>query len=147
MPGPVTRQQPLAAIDEALSQSLARRRGPGPIIAGFTADVASAIGTGWQPRVTTAEDAAGRARNLWQQAVAELADPRLQDLAGDLTAAEQNLPGQRPELSAPARPAALDAARQALASVTDFESDAGTLVTRVNAILVEHAAAAMELAA
>ncbi len=146
VPGSVA-QQPLAAIDEALSQGLALLRGLEPVIPDFTANVARAIGTGWQSRVLMVTDLAGRAQELLRQADAQLADPRLQNLDEDLAAARQNLPAHPPGLSAPPRLAELDAARQALESATAVESAAGQVVASVNAILEEHATAARELAA
>ena len=54
VPAPVA-SLPLAEIDEALSQGLARLRGLRPVIPGFAADVARALEAGWQPLVTVTE--------------------------------------------------------------------------------------------
>ena len=138
---------PLAEIDEALSQALARLRGLKVVAPAFTADIAAAINAGWNPRMTAVTALAKQARDLLRQAVTQLADARLQALDGALTAAEQDLPGQPPVLPASPRAAELDEVRQALASVTAVEMAAAEVLTGVNVILEARETAALQLSA
>ena len=146
VPAPVA-PLPVAEMDEALSQGLARLRGLSPVISDFTADVARALEAGWRPRVAAAEEQARQAGELLRQAFIRLADPRLQTLDEALTAAQRGLPARRPELSEPPRVAELDAVRLALASVSAVDTAIGEALTGVDAVLEEQTTQALNLAA
>ena len=108
----------------------------------FAAAVTAALHAGWQPRVTAVTALAQRARQL----LGTLANGRAQELARELEAAEQNLPGQRPDLSAVPEAAELDAVRQALAGVTALETVVSSVLVEVGRVLAPRVAAATGLA-
>ncbi len=112
----------------------------------FTAAVAAALQAGWQPRVTAVTEMAGQARQLLDTIGGQLANGRAQELTQELEAAEQNLPGQLPDLPAAPQAAELDAVRQALASVTAVETTVSSVLAEMSRVLASRVAAATDLA-
>jgi hypothetical protein len=90
--------RPLAEVEVALSQAIARLQRLRIATPGLWGAVAAIFDAGWDRRVAAVRNLSGQARNLVEQATGRLPGERQQALIAALDAAAATLPAQPPEL-------------------------------------------------